>query len=88
MPCCTSCSVRVSIERSRFVKNQHRRVGHCGAGNGQQLALALAEVGTIAGQHCLIPLGRRRIKLSALARRAAGGILRRWPKGARTEYYP
>lgn len=60
--------------RSRFVKNQHRRVGHCGAGNGQQLTLALAEVGTIAGQHCLIPVGQaadKTVGVGQAGRRAA-----------------
>ena len=34
-----------------LVQNQHRRVGHGSPGDGQQLPLALAQVGAVAGEH-------------------------------------
>ena len=40
-----------------FIQNQHWRVGYGGAGNGQQLALALAQVGTVGGDHRVVSLG-------------------------------
>ena len=37
-----------------LVQNQNGRVGHGGAGNGKELPLALAQIGPIAGEDCLI----------------------------------
>ena len=54
IPCWTRCSVRVSMEDGGLVQNQHRRVRHCGPGNGQQLPLSLGEVGAVSGQHGLV----------------------------------
>ena len=39
---------------SGFIQNQHRRVSYGRARNRQQLALALAEVGAVAGQHRIV----------------------------------
>ena len=37
--------------RSRLVENQHRRIGHGRAGNGEQLPLSLAQIRAVAGQN-------------------------------------
>ncbi len=41
---------------SCLVQDQHRRVSNGGTGNGQQLALALAQVGAVAGQHGVVAI--------------------------------
>ena len=41
-----------------LVQNHHRRVSHSGPGNGQQLPLALAQVGAVAGEGRVIALGQ------------------------------
>ena len=41
-----------------FIQDQDRRVGQDGAGDGQQLALALAEVAGALGEHGLVALGQ------------------------------
>src|SRR5699024_9951957 len=41
-----------------LVQDQHRRVGHRRPGNGQQLALALGQVGAVAGQHGVVAVGQ------------------------------
>ena len=41
---------------SCLIEDQHRRVGHGGAGDGQQLALALRQVRTVAGQHGVVAI--------------------------------
>ena len=42
--------------RRGLVQNQHRRVGDGGAGDGQQLALSLAQVCAVARHHCVVAL--------------------------------
>ena len=54
-----------------LVQNQHRRVGHGGPGNGQQLALALAQVGAVPGEDRVVPIGQAADEPSALASLAA-----------------
>ena len=44
--------------RSGLVEDHHRRVGHGRAGDGQQLPLALAEVGAVALQLRIVALGQ------------------------------
>ena len=39
-----------------LVQDQHRRVGDRRTGDGQQLALALGQVGTVAGQHGVVAI--------------------------------
>ncbi len=41
-----------------LVQDEHRGIGHCGPGDGQQLALALAEVGAVAGDPGVVALGQ------------------------------
>ena len=41
-----------------FVQNHHRGVLDSGPGDGQQLALALTEVGAVAGDHGLVAVGQ------------------------------
>ena len=43
---------------SCLIQNQHRRVSNGSAGNGQQLALALTQVGAVAGQHRVVAVGQ------------------------------
>ena len=42
---------------SGLVQDHHRGIGHGGPGDGQQLALSLGEVGSVAGDHGLVALG-------------------------------
>ena len=58
MPCCTMASVRVSMEEVASSRIMHRRIGHRRPGNGQQLPLALGEVGAVAGEHGVVPIGQ------------------------------
>ena len=41
-----------------LVQNQHRRVRHGSPGDGQQLPLALAQVGAVPGEDCVVPVGQ------------------------------
>ena len=41
-----------------FIQDQHRGIGHGGPGNGQQLALPLAEAAAVAGDDGVVPLGQ------------------------------
>ena len=41
-----------------LVQDQHRRVGHRRPGDGQQLPLALAEVGAVAGEQGVVAVGQ------------------------------
>ncbi len=41
-----------------LVQDQHRRVGHGRPGDGQQLPLALGQVGAVAGEHGVVPIGQ------------------------------
>ena len=60
------------VYRARgLVENEHGGIGDRGAGDGEQLALALAEVCAVAGEHGVVPSGRRRMKPSAFASVAA-----------------
>ena len=43
---------------SGLIQDQHRRVGHRRPGNGQQLPLALGQVGAVCRHHSLISLGQ------------------------------
>ena len=76
MPRWTKISVRVSMEGGRLVEDQHRRVGHRRTRNGKQLALALGEVGAVAGQH----------RVEAI-RQAADEQLRIGQAGRRTAFF-
>ena len=58
MPRCTMASVWVSMELVASSMIITGGVGHGGAGNGQQLPLALAEVGAVAGQHGVVAVGQ------------------------------
>ena len=41
-----------------FVHDHDRGIGHRRPGNGQQLALALGQVGAVAGQHGVVAVGQ------------------------------
>ena len=56
MPRWTSSSVRVSMEEVASSRMRTGGIGHGGAGDGQQLPLALAEVGPVAGEHGVVAL--------------------------------
>ena len=43
---------------SSLVEDEHRRVLHRGAGDGEQLALALREAGAVGCDHGIISLGQ------------------------------
>ena len=48
-----------SINRGRgLVKDQRGRIGHRRASDGNQLALALGQAGTVAFEHCVVALGQ------------------------------
>ncbi len=59
---------------SCLIQNEHRRIGHRRPGNGQQLALTLGQVGAVAGQHGIIPVGQaadKAVCIGQLCRRDA-----------------
>ena len=41
-----------------FIQDQHRRIGHRGAGNGQELTLALGKASAVVRDPCVIPIGQ------------------------------
>ena len=55
-----------------LVQDQHRGIGHGRAGDGQQLALSLREVGTIAGKHGVVAL-RQTLDEAVGVGKAGGG---------------
>ena len=75
MPSWTSFSVRVSMEEVRLVQNQHRRVRHCGTGNGQQLPLSLGEVGAVSGQHGVVAVRQPADKAIGIGKLCCGDAL-------------
>src|SRR5699024_6114519 len=59
----------------RLVHDHDRRVGHGRAGNGQQLALALAQVGAVAGQHGVVAVGQAADKVVRAGQLGGGDAL-------------
>ena len=57
IPAWTRASVRVSMEEVASSRISTGRVGHRRPGNGQQLPLALDEVGPVAGEQGVVPVG-------------------------------
>ena len=75
MPSWTSFSVRVSMEEVGFIQNQHRGIGHGSAGNGQQLTLALAQVGAVAGEHRVVAVRQMLDKAVGVGQTSRGDAL-------------
>ena len=57
-----------------LIQDQHRRIRHGGPGNGQKLALALGEIGAVAGDHGVVAFGKPADKGIRIGDRAAFSI--------------
>ena len=58
IPFSMRASVRVSMEEVASSRISTERVGHGRAGDGQQLPLALGQIGPVRRDHCLVALGQ------------------------------
>ena len=72
-----------------LVQDEHRRVGHGRPGNGQQLPLALGEVGAVAGEHGVVAVGQAADEAVGVGQLGGGdALLVAWRPGCRSGCSP